>query len=368
MTTDARTLQAQLNDAARDVLSAGPYVRTEPAKRRGEAGSLVSIVITFFNEEMMIDAFFRALGPVIAELPCAVECICVNDGSQDRTLDLLRQRQAHMANLTIVDLARNFGKEAAMTAGLAQAKGDAAVVIDADLQDPPHLIADFIAKWREGYDIVYGIRASRSSDSFAKRTSARAFYALFNCVSKVPIPDGAGDFRLMDRRVVDILLALPERNRFMKGLFSWVGFRQTGVAFARAPREAGTTKWNYLRLANFALDGLTSFSIVPLRLASLAGLLVSFVAFLYASYLVTRTLIFGIDVPGYASIMVVMMFLGGAQLLFLGIIGEYLGRLYVETKRRPLYLVSDVYPAESESAGVTDREAQSAAPRPAARA
>jgi glycosyltransferase involved in cell wall biosynthesis len=309
---------------------------------------LLSIVAAFYNEEEAIPAFFREIEAVMRTLDLRVEYVCVNDGSSDGTLALLRRRMAATPNIRVVNLARNFGKEAAISAGLAHARGAAAIVIDADLQDPPSLIPAFVAKWREGYDVVYGVRASRKADSLLKRTTARMFYALFNRLTDVPIPPGAGDFRLMDRRVVDAILALPERNRFMKGLFSWVGFRQTGVEFVREARVAGRTSWSYLRLTDFAIDGLTSFSIAPLRLASLAGVLVSLLGFIYAAFLVARTLIIGADVPGYASVMVVMMFLGGVQLFCLGLIGEYLGRLYIEAKGRPLYIVADVF-SESEA-------------------
>ena len=306
-------------------------------------GSLISIVAAFFNEEEAIPAFFREVEAVVATLDCRVEFVCVNDGSRDATLYLLRRQMLTTPNMRIVNLARNFGKEAAISAGLAHAKGDAVVVIDADLQDPPALIGEFAAKWREGFDVVYGVRASRKTDSFAKRATAKMFYAIFNRMTDIQIPPGAGDFRLMDRRVVDAILALPERNRFMKGLFSWVGFRQTGVEFVREARVAGHSGWSFLRLANLAIDGLTSFSIAPLRLASLCGLVVSLLGFSYAAYLVLRTLLFGIDVPGYASVMVVMMVLGGVQLVCLGLIGEYLGRLYIEAKARPLYIIADVF-------------------------
>jgi glycosyltransferase involved in cell wall biosynthesis len=310
--------------------------------RRGP-DALLSIVIAFFNEEKTIEALFQALDGVIAKLDCRVEIVAVNDGSRDRTLDLLLQRLDRQAPLAIVNLARNFGKEAALTAGLTQARGDAVVVIDADLQDPPSLILEFVREWRSGFDVVYGVRASRASDSWLKRETANAFYRVFNRITEIPIPQGAGDFRLMDRRVVDALLRLPERNRFLKGLFAWVGFRQTGVEYSRDPRAAGKSSWNYWRLWNFALDGITGFSTVPLRIASLAGLFVSFAGFTYAAILVVRTLIFGVDVPGYASIMVVTMVLGGVQLVCLGTIGEYLGRLYIEAKSRPLYIVADTF-------------------------
>jgi glycosyltransferase involved in cell wall biosynthesis len=315
--------------------------------------ALVSIVVAFYNEEKAIGAFFaemdRTLKDFGKDLGPAVEFVCVNDGSRDSTLELLQAELARGRRMRIVNFARNFGKEAAMTAGIAEAKGEAVVVIDADLQDPPALISDFVAKWREGYDVVYGVRASRGSDTFAKRATAGAFYRLFNAIASVPIPHDAGDFRLMDRRVVNALLSLPERNRFMKGLFAWVGFRQTGVEFVRDPRVAGKTSWNYFRLWNFAVDGLTSFSIIPLRMASLAGAIISLIGFAYAAYLVVRTLVSGVDVPGYASIVVIVLFLGGVQLLCLGLIGEYLGRLYIEAKGRPLYIIADVFENEPKS-------------------
>jgi glycosyltransferase involved in cell wall biosynthesis len=305
--------------------------------------ALISVVVAFYNEEKTIPAFFAELDRVTAALADEFEYVCVNDGSRDATLSMLQGELARGRPMRIVNFARNFGKEAAMTAGLAHAGGDAVIVIDADLQDPPSLIADFLVRWREGFDVVYGVRASREADSLLKRLSARAFYRLFNSITSVPIPHDAGDFRLMDRRVVAAILALPERNRFMKGLFAWVGFRQTGVEFVREARVAGDTKWNYLRLSNFAVDGLTSFSNAPLRLASLAGAAISVLGFAYAAWLIIRTLIFGVDVPGYASIVVIVLFLGGVQLLCLGLIGEYLGRLYVEAKARPLYIVADVF-------------------------
>ncbi|MGB8366578.1 MAG: glycosyltransferase family 2 protein [Rhizomicrobium sp.] len=311
--------------------------------------ALISIVVAFYNEEKTIASFFAEMDRVTAGLACTIEYVCVNDGSRDRTLELLQAQMADGRRMRIVNFARNFGKEAAMTAGFGQARGDAVVVIDADLQDPPALIADFVAKWREGYDVVYGVRASRQSDTLFKRSTARAFYNLFNSITSVPIPHDAGDFRLMDRRVVDALLTLPERNRFMKGLFAWVGFRQIGVEFVRDVRVAGQSSWNYLRLWNFAIDGLTSFSIVPLRMAGIAGGIISLIGFAYAAYLTIRTLAFGVDVPGYASIMVVMIFLGGVQLLCLGLIGEYLGRLYIEAKGRPLFIIADIFEAGTEA-------------------
>ena len=305
-------------------------------------GGCISIVVTLYNEEQTIASFFSALNRVTDSMGESVEYICVNDGSSDRTLQLLREQFRRDPRLRIVNLARNFGKEAALSAGLFYARGEAVIVIDADLQDPPDLIPAFLEKWREGYDVVYGIRSSRLADTFLKRTTATLFYKLFNRVSKVKIPTGAGDFRLLDRRAVTAMLDLPERNRFSKGLFAWIGFRQTGVEFVRDPRVGGATSWNYLRLFNFAIDAVTSFSIIPLRVASLIGVAISLFGFIYAAFLVFRTLLEGVDVPGYASIMVVMVFLGGVQLICLGLVGEYLGRLYIEAKARPLYIVSEV--------------------------
>jgi glycosyltransferase involved in cell wall biosynthesis len=285
---------------------------------------------------------FEELDRVAAGLPYALEYICVNDGSTDQTLDLLRKQIVMRPGARIVNLSRNFGKEAALSAGMSYARGEAVIVMDADLQDPPELIPLFLEKWREGYEVVYGVRSSRRADTFLKRSTARLFYKFFNRISETKLPDGAGDFRLLDRKPVDAMLSLPERNRFSKGLFSWIGFRCIGVPFERPARIGGKTSWNYLRLFNFAIDGVTSFSIAPLRVASLVGTTISLIGFAYAGYLVLRTVFQGIDVPGYASIMVVTMTLGGVQLICLGLVGEYLGRLYVEAKARPLFLVSEV--------------------------
>jgi glycosyltransferase involved in cell wall biosynthesis len=313
----------------------------QPAQPRAP-DSLLSIVVPFFNEELAIPAFFRALDGIAPRLDCELEFVCVNDGSGDNTLELLRRELAGGRNIRLLNLARNFGKEAAISAGLAYATGGAAIVMDADLQDPASLIPEFVNKWREGYDVVYGIRACRKSDTLAKRIGARMFYETFARLTKIDIPAGAGDFRLLDRRVVIALLSLPERNRYMKGLYSWVGFRQVGVEYVRPPRVAGKTGWSLLQLLNLAVDALTSFSIAPLRLASVAGFGVSVAGFAYAAFLVVRTLLFGVDLPGYASLMVAIIFLGGVQLCCVGVLGEYIGRLYTEAKARPLYIVADI--------------------------
>ena len=252
------------------------------------------------------------------------------------------QRQRN-DRIKIVALSRNFGKELALTAGIDYARGAAVVPIDADLQDPPELIEALVAKWKEGYDVVYAKRRSRQGETWLKRATANSFYRVMERMSKVPIPRDTGDFRLLDRRVVDVLKQLPERTRFMKGLFAWVGYRQAEVLYDREPRHSGETKWNYWRLWNFAIDGIVSFSIAPLRIWSYIGITFAGISFLYGTFLLLRTLISGNDVPGYASLMVAVLFLGGVQMMSLGVLGEYLGRVYEEVKGRPLYLVRNAY-------------------------
>ena len=311
----------------------------------------LSIVAPCYNEESVLDAFFDTLTRELEKLAVSWEIVCVNDGSSDATRDVLVAKAREDARIKVVDLTRNFGKEAALTAGLDRAKGRAVVPIDVDLQDPPELIADMLAKWRAGFDVVYATRSARATDGFLKRTTARVFYGLFNRLTTVPIPRDAGDFRLMDRRVIDALKQLPERNRFMKGLFSWPGFKQAEVLYERRPRQQGSTKFNYWKLWNFAIDGMTSFSTAPLRVWTYVGGIVALFAFLYSLIIIVRTLIYGIDVPGYASLLVIVLFIGGVQLISLGIIGEYLGRTYNEVKRRPIYLVDHVYDFDKPSDG-----------------
>ncbi|MBW4486564.1 MAG: glycosyltransferase family 2 protein [Trichocoleus desertorum ATA4-8-CV12] len=303
----------------------------------------LSIVIPFYNEALNIDHLFERLLSVLDQLQVQYEVICINDGSQDDTLKCLVEHHQRRPEIKVINLSRNFGKEVALTAGLDFSQGAAVVPIDADLQDPPELIGDLMAKWREGYDVVFATRRSRQGESWLKRWTADVFYRIIGRMSQVPIPRNTGDFRLLDRRVIDALKQMPERTRFMKGLFAWVGFKQAAVFYDRPQRYKGTTTWNYWRLWNFAVDGITSFSFLPLKVWSYLGLSLSIPSFCYATFLVVRTLIFGIDVPGYASLMVVVLFLGGIQLITLGIIGEYLGRVYEEVKRRPLYLVREAY-------------------------
>lgn len=303
----------------------------------------LSIVVPLYNEEQNIDYLFERLFSVLDRMKITYEIVCVNDGSKDNTLKYLVEYHQRNPVIKVVNLSRNFGKEAALSAGIDHATGAAVIPIDADLQDPPELIKQLVDKWREGYDVVYATRRSRQGETWLKRWTADAFYRTIGRMSQVSIPPNTGDFRLLDRRVVEALKQMPERTRFMKGLFAWVGFKQTSVLFDREPRLKGNTKWNYWRLWNFALDGITSFSFVPLKVWSYVGLALSVPSVLYATFLVIRTLVFGNDVPGYASIMVAVLFLGGIQLLTLGILGEYLGRVYEEAKGRPLYLVRDSY-------------------------
>jgi glycosyltransferase involved in cell wall biosynthesis len=303
----------------------------------------LSVVIPLYNEELNIDCLFERLESVLNRLNMTYEIVGVNDGSKDNTLGRLVEHHRRNPAIKVVGLSRNFGKEIALTAGIDYTSGKAVVPIDADLQDPPELIEELVAKWREGYDVVCATRLSRQGESWVKRFTANAFYRVIERMSPVPIPRNTGDFRLLDRRVVEALKTMPERTRFMKGLFAWVGFKQTSIFFERPQRYKGTTKWNYWRLWNFALDGITSFSFLPLKVWSYMGLIVSAISLIYALYLVIRTFIFGIDVPGYASLMVAVLFMGGVQLISLGVIGEYLGRVYQEVKGRPLYLVRECY-------------------------
>ena len=271
------------------------------------------------------------------------EIVFINDGSRDNTLNVLLNAKQNFKNIRIINFSRNFGKEAALTAGLDKARGEAAIPIDVDLQDPPELIKELVAKWREGYDVVLAKRADRTSDSFSKRVSADLFYKLNGKISNVDIPNNVGDFRLMSKRVVEALKQLPENQRFMKGLFAWVGFKTVVIEYVREKREAGQSSFNGWKLWNFALDGITSFSTLPLRIWLYIGALVSFLSFLYGSFIILKTLIFGVDLPGYASLAVIMLFLGGIQLIGIGILGEYIGRIYSESKRRPSYIIEGEY-------------------------
>lgn len=322
----------------------------------GSLPPTLSIVIPCFNEEGNLDALFQELLPVLAQLQLSYEVICVNDGSRDRTLSVLLQWRDRHPAIKILDLSRNFGKDIALTAGIDAATGLAVIPMDADLQDPPEVIPALVERWQQGFDVVYATR-QRRHESLLKRWSAHSFYALLQGLSSVPIPANTGDFRLLDRQVVEALKQLPERNRFMKGLFSWVGYRQTAVYFERPARHHGQSKWSYWQLWNFALGAIFAFSVKPLQIWLYVGLGVSGVAFIYALWLVVRTLLFGADLPGYPSLMVAILFMGGVQLLTLGIIGEYIGRIYDEVKQRPLYLIRQCYgfePKAVANSGPTD--------------
>ncbi len=303
------------------------------------------VVVPAYNEAAVLARFHARLVAVLDGLDVDGGVIYVDDGSRDATWQVIEDIAAGDARVAALRLARNFGKEAALTAGLDQVDADLALVIDADLQDPPELIPKFLARWREGYDVVYGQRLARDGETWLKRATAAAFYRVMQRLSATPIPPDTGDFRLMSRRVLDALRGLRERQRFMKGIFAWVGFRQCALPYRRDPREAGTSKFNYWKLWNFALEGITSFSTAPLRVATYVGLVTALAAFGYGLWIVAKTVLWGNPVAGYPSLMAVILFLGGMQLMALGVIGEYLGRLYMEAKARPLYLLDAFRPA-----------------------
>jgi polyisoprenyl-phosphate glycosyltransferase len=305
------------------------------------AGSkFVSFVAPFYNESEGVWLFYEALRAMADSVPgVRFEFVCVDDGSSDDTLVHLLTANRLDPRFVVVELSRNFGKEAALTAGIDTARGDAVVPIDADLQDPPTLIPALIEEWRKGAEVVLARRTDRSTDTFLKRKTAEGFYRLHNKLSTVIIPENVGDFRLMDQVVVAALKRLPERQRFMKGLFAWVGFKTVTVNYARQPRAAGKTKFSGWKLWNFALEGITSFSTAPLKVWTYLGGIGALAAMGYASWIVVRTLVFGIDVPGYASVLVAILFFGSLQLISVGLLGEYMGRMYIESKQRPTYLV-----------------------------
>ncbi|MGZ9097647.1 MAG: glycosyltransferase family 2 protein [Micavibrio sp.] len=311
---------------------------TDPAKK------LISLIIPCYDEEAVIvpchDRIVRAISGLH---DYQFEILYINDGSRDQTLDLLKKIHAADSRVRIINLSRNFGKEAAMTAGLDHTRGDAVIILDADMQDPPELITDLLKTWHdEKADVVYGQRISRQGETWLKKSSAAAFYVVINWISRVDIPRNTGDFRLMSRRAVDALQRLPEHHRFMKGLFAWIGYKQVPLKYNREPRLAGKSKWNYARLLNLSLEGITGFSMTPLRMASLFGTGIAAFSFLFGALILAKTIFLGRDVPGYASLMVMITFLSGIQLLSIGLLGEYIGRIFNETKNRPLYLVDQV--------------------------
>jgi len=319
--------------------------------------NLISLVVPFYNEGEAVDPFFAEIVPVLEGIEgIRFEIVCVNDGSKDATLDKLIAASTKDARVRVVDLTRNFGKEAALTAGLDEALGDAVIPIDADLQDPPSLIPVMIEHWRAGADVVAARRTNRACDSFAKRTAAALYYRVHNALSDLKVPENVGDFRLMDRQVVNALKRLPERRRFMKGLFAWVGYRTVIVEYQREARSAGHSKFSGWRLWNFALEGITSFSTVPLRCWTYIGLAIAALSFVYGGFMIGRTLLFGNPVPGYASLLCVLLFMGGIELIGIGVVGEYIGRIYYESKERPVYLVRRRYQARSKVSALPVRQ------------
>ena len=315
-----------------------------------ESATLVSIVVPVYNEEQGIAGFHHRLSEVMDNTPYRWDVIYVNDGSHDGTLSNLYTLRNHDPHVSILNLSRNFGKEIAMTAGLDHARGDAVAVIDADLQDPPELIPELIAGWRRGFDVVYAQRRRREGETWVKKTTAALFYRVMNIVAQGEMPSNTGDFRLMSRRAVNAVTRLREQHRFMKGIFAWVGFRSLAVPYDRAPRSAGITKWSYWKLWNLALEAITSFTVLPLKVATYVGLLVAVLAFAYGMFIVGLTLLHGNPVAGYPSLLAVILFLGGIQLMTLGVIGEYLGRVFNETKQRPLYLVEEFLTSAPDTA------------------
>jgi glycosyltransferase involved in cell wall biosynthesis len=304
----------------------------------------ISILIPAYNEAPVLEKLFARLGNLANDNKnYDFEFLFVNDGSRDKTLEIIKEYADKDARVSYVNLSRNFGKEIGMIAGLDHVTGDATVIIDADLQDPPELIPEMIKHWEDGYDDVYAKRRSREGETWFKKKTSRMYYQLLQKLSHVPIQKDTGDFRLLDRRAVEALKQFRESERYTKGMFSWIGFNKKEILYNRDARAAGTTKWNYLKLVNLGIDGITSFTIAPLRVSAVLGFIVSVIAFIYLVFLVIRTIFFGTDLSGYPSIMAVILFLGGVQLISLGIIGEYVGRIFNETKNRPLYLVEEYH-------------------------
>lgn len=304
----------------------------------------ISLVSPFYNEEKGVQAFFARINEVFASFAdrYELEVVCINDGSRDGTYDELIKAKAENHYITVVDLSRNFGKEGAISAGLDFATGDAIIPIDSDLQHPPEVILELIQKWEEGAEVVLAKRVDRDTDRTMQKLTANWFYRVHNKISEIDIPADVGDFRLMDRKVVEALKTLPETRRFMKGLFAWVGFHTATVEYKVAPREHGNSSFNTWKLWNFAIEGITSFSSAPLRIWTYLGFTLSSLSLLYAAYLLFKTIFFGADTPGFASIMITLLFASGVQLIGIGVLGEYVGRIFAESKRRPVYIVRNV--------------------------
>lgn len=300
----------------------------------------ISCVVPIYNEETVIAEFVAALDNTLKQLPYAYEILLVDDGSQDSTATIIQQLKTQY-NLRYLRFSRNFGKEKAISAGLDYAQGDAVILMDSDFQHPLELLSEFIAQWEEGYDMVYAVRQNRADESWLKRTCAKTFYQFTSRINRVNIPANAGDFRLLDRKIVNALQKLPERNRFMKGLYSWVGFKQIAIPFEVQPRKAGTSQWNFYSLLDLAITGITSFTAFPLRLIALGGIGVATIAIIYALWIIFSTLVFGIKTPGWATIVTTITFFGGLQLFALGVVGEYIGRVFDEVKHRPHYIIDE---------------------------
>jgi len=302
----------------------------------------LSILVPCYNEENVLESFLTSITTVMTTLHMHYEIIFINDGSTDDTLNKLLELKVKNKHIKIINFSRNFGKEAALTAGLDHAEAEAIIPIDADLQDPPYLIVDFVRYWKEGYDVVLAKRIDRSSDNRFKRLSAKYFYRLHNIIGQ-KIPENVGDYRLMSKKVVNAIKQMPENQRFMKGIFSWVGFKTKTLEYTREERVSGNTSFSVWKLWNLALEGITSFSTMPLRIWLYIGTLVSSLSFIYGSFIILRTLLHGTDLPGYASLLVAILFLGGLQLIGIGVLGEYIGRIYMESKNRPVYIVESLY-------------------------
>jgi len=308
----------------------------------GDYMKKLTVLIPVYNEEDVLESLHSRLSPVLDKLSLyQFEILFVNDGSKDHSLSVIKTIAKRDSRISYLNLSRNYGKEIAMIAGLDYCSGDAVVIIDADLQDPPELITEMITHWEMGYDDVYAKRRSRSGETWLKKYTANTFYRMLKKVTRIPIQEDTGDFRLLDRRCVQALKQFRETQRYTKGMFSWIGYNKKELLFDRAPRAAGESKWNYLKLADLAIEGLTSFTTVPLRFSSFLGAIISLFAFGYMVFTIIKTMAYGESVQGYPSLMVIILFLGGIQLLSLGIIGEYIGRIFNETKRRPLYFVDE---------------------------
>lgn len=301
---------------------------------------LISCVVPVYNEEALIVEFVTALSKTLQGLHYPYEIILVDDGSQDTTLHIVHELRTHIP-LRYIRFSRNFGKEKALSAGLDHAQGDAVILLDGDFQHPLELLSQFIAQWEQGYDMVYAVRQDRSDESWLKRTCAKAFYQFTSKINRINIPANAGDFRLLDKKIVKALQKLPERNRFMKGLYSWVGFKQIAIPFEVQPRKAGTSQWNFYSLLDLAITGITSFTAFPLRMIAIGGIGVATMAILYAIWIIFSTMVFGKETPGWATIVTTITFFGGLQLFALGVVGEYIGRVFDEVKHRPHYIIDE---------------------------